>query len=183
MESLGGAGFASQRDAGPDRHWDLSRFSGLEVSIDPSQSDGKVYTLILKDEILPRDPDTGRERSTISWEFNFTGSRCRPGSHGRSSPSGPSAFFVPWDHFKPTFRGKRCDDPKSLDLSDVKGVSIMIRSFFGSQQGDFRLRIISIVATSSPDLPELAPTVASNPHEHGGVAASARASPAETRGR
>ncbi|EXJ59049.1 hypothetical protein A1O7_06480 [Cladophialophora yegresii CBS 114405] len=182
IEALGGAGFASQRDAGPDQHWDLSPFSGVEVSIDPSQSDGKLYTLILKDEILPRDPDTGRERSTISWEFNFTVSRCRPEAPSRSSPSDTSGFFVPWDRFKPTFRGKGCDDPRSLDLSDVKGVSIMIRSFFGSQQGDFRLRILTIVATSSPELPELAPAVAGNPHEHGGDATGPRPSPDETRG-
>ena len=31
----------------------------------------KRYTLILKDTLLSRDPDTGREQATISWECDF----------------------------------------------------------------------------------------------------------------
>lgn len=41
-----------------DCHWNLSSFAGVEVSINPTQSDDKVYTLILKDKLLPRSPLT-----------------------------------------------------------------------------------------------------------------------------
>ncbi|RXG42141.1 hypothetical protein VDGE_30706 [Verticillium dahliae] len=65
--ALGGAGFASQRTVG-SLDLDLSSYEGLSISI--NHSDGKKYTLTLKDEILPRRPD-GREQSTVSWEFDF----------------------------------------------------------------------------------------------------------------
>ncbi|EXJ86078.1 hypothetical protein A1O1_06447 [Capronia coronata CBS 617.96] len=142
----------------------LSPFAGVEVSIDPLQSDDHVYTLILKDQLLPRNPVNGREQSTVSWELDFAKKDCSPEGNAGS----PAAFiFIPWDHFKPTYRGKPCSDSKPLDLSDIKRISIMIRryahwslivvdeslrisSFFGSQQGDFRLRIKSIAVCSSP---------------------------------
>lgn len=33
IETLGGAGFASQRTTGDDREWDLSGFDGIEVEV------------------------------------------------------------------------------------------------------------------------------------------------------
>ncbi|EXJ68050.1 uncharacterized protein A1O5_08665 [Cladophialophora psammophila CBS 110553] len=130
IDALGGAGFASQRTTGNDQHWDLSSFAGVEVSIDPLQSDDKVYTLILKDEILPPNPVGGREQSTTSWEYDFSTSKCRPGIDSPTTASCQSVF-IPWDHFKPTFRGKPTSRLEGLDLSDIKMVSIMIRRFGG----------------------------------------------------
>lgn len=127
IDTLGGAGFASQRTESDNRCWDLSPFAGVEVSIDPSQSDDKVYTLIFKDEILPCDPVTGRERSTVSWEYNFTKSMCCPSVDHFSSTT--TSLYVPWDHFKPTYRGKPSDNHAGLDLSSLKRVSIMIRRY------------------------------------------------------
>ncbi|KAI1616938.1 CIA30-domain-containing protein [Exophiala viscosa] len=154
IDTLGGAGFASQRTLGDDRHWDLSPLDGIEVSIDPSQSDHNVYTLILKDHILPPNPDNGREQSTVSWEFDFSTSNCH-GTNRLGSASTTASIFMPWQHFKPTYRGKPCDDTKGLDLRGIKRISIMIRSFFGSQQGDFRLHLVSITAFCSPNATEL----------------------------
>ncbi len=83
-ETLGGAGFASQRTTGDDREWDLSDYAGIQLAIkkgdsmdcvalhdkvyQAEQAIEKRYTFILKDELLPPDEKTGREQSTISWE-------------------------------------------------------------------------------------------------------------------
>jgi hypothetical protein len=117
---------------GDDRRWDLASFDGLEITIDPLQSDDKVYTLILKCETLPRDPVSGREQATISWECTFS----RPEGRSDSDPTSPNAYracvFVPWSHFKPTYRGRpNGHQPESLDLSDIRRVSIMIRRCVG----------------------------------------------------
>jgi hypothetical protein len=65
ITALGGAGFASQRTTGEDRTWDLSKYSGIHLDL--GTKDGKKYTFLIKDEILPVD-EGGREQSTISYE-------------------------------------------------------------------------------------------------------------------
>ncbi|KAJ5114247.1 complex I intermediate-associated protein 30-domain-containing protein [Penicillium alfredii] len=128
VTTLGGAGFASQRTTGQQRLWDLSNYDGLELAV--NHADGKLYTITLKNEILPKRPD-GREQSTLSWEYDF-----------RSKT--PQTILIRWDDFKPTYRGKKVRDTKPLDPGNVKRVSIMIRSFFGEQQGEFSLEIVSL---------------------------------------
>ncbi|KAJ5153263.1 uncharacterized protein N7482_009741 [Penicillium canariense] len=130
ITALGGAGFASQRTTGEDRTWDLTAYDGIELVID--SADNKVYTFTLKDEILPKRPD-GRERSSVSWEFNFRA-------------EGSRTIFVKWSDFRPTYRGKNKDDAEPLDLKKIKRFGIMIRSFFGEQEGAFSLNIVSIAA-------------------------------------
>jgi hypothetical protein len=109
ITTLGGAGFASQRTV-DTKSWDLASYDGLQIKL--GKSDGKKYTLILKDEVLPKRPD-GREQSTVSWEYDFT---CQK-----------TDLFIPWGDFKPTYRGKPKSDAKSLDLEDIKRISIMMR--------------------------------------------------------
>ena len=128
IDTLGGAGFASQRSAGDDRRWDLSSFAGVELSIDPSQSNNNLYTLIFKDHTLPPNPENGREQSTVSWEYDFSKSNCHVETGADSSSA---SIFIPWDHFRPTYRGKPCSDTRCLDLSGIKRISIMIRRFAG----------------------------------------------------
>ncbi|OAG41692.1 hypothetical protein AYO21_04156 [Fonsecaea monophora] len=172
ITALGGAGFASQRTVGEDQHWNLESFAGIEVSIDLSRSDDNVYTLILKDELLPPNASDGREQATVSWEYDFSKSKCRPfpqiDSSTTTTTSSYQSVFVPWDHFKPTYRGKLVNTPKSLDLSNIKRVSIMIRSFFGSQHGDFHVRVLSLVAVavSSTKPARMPSTVAGNASGH-----------------
>ncbi|KAF7155957.1 hypothetical protein CNMCM6106_007869 [Aspergillus hiratsukae] len=129
ITTLGGAGFASQRTT-DDLSWDLSDADGLELGI--AGSDGKVYTLILKDKLLPRRPD-GRERSTISWEYNFR-------------PAEKAVVRVKLGDLRATYRGREVEDAEPLDLKNVKRISIMIRIFFGTQDGVFSLDIASIAA-------------------------------------
>ncbi|KAL4942309.1 hypothetical protein BDV06DRAFT_192538 [Aspergillus oleicola] len=134
IKTLGGAGFASQRTTS-ETTWDLSSFDGLELAIDTSKSDDKRYTLILKDEVLPKRPD-GRERSSLSWEYDF-----RP----------EEKVTVRWRDLKPTYRGKEVRDVEPLNLNKVKRVSVMMRSFFGTQEGGFKLSIESIAGWSGED--------------------------------
>jgi len=61
----------------------------------------KRYTFILKDEILPPNPDNGREQATISYEADFElPPQTIPGeAHDRQ-------VFIPWKSLNPTYRGK-----------------------------------------------------------------------------
>lgn len=126
INTLGGAGFASQRTVGDDQHWDMSAFAGIEVSIDPSQSDDKVYTLILKDHLLPPNPENGREQSTISWQSDFSQPEFRRDSESESSTA---VIFIPWNHFKPTYRGRPEMNTQGMDLGGIKRISVMIKRF------------------------------------------------------
>ncbi|EAW14971.1 CIA30 family protein [Aspergillus clavatus NRRL 1] len=134
ITALGGAGFASQRTT-DNRTWDLSGYDGLALRI--NGSDGQRYTLTLKDEVLPKRAD-GREQSTLSWEYDF-----RPSA---GIAGGEERVLVKWADLKATYRGREKEDAEPLDLSRVKRISIMIRSFFGTQEGDFELGIDSIAA-------------------------------------
>lgn len=113
ITALGGAGFASQRS--PDLQcWDLTGYEGLRLAIE--HGDGKKYTLIVKDEILPTRPD-GREQSTVSWEYNFPGTGAE--------------LDIRWLDLKPTYRGRPKPDAKPLDLGNIKRISIMMRRSVG----------------------------------------------------
>ncbi|KAK2626849.1 hypothetical protein QTJ16_004024 [Diplocarpon rosae] len=136
IQTLGGAGFASQRTSGEDRNWDLSKYDGLELDI--AKSDEKQYTLTLKDELLPKSPN-GREQSTVSWEYDF------------KVDSDGGKVLIHWDDFKATYRGREKKDAQPLDLQHVKRISFMMRSFFGTQEGDFSLSITSVAAFSKHD--------------------------------
>ncbi|KAE8453692.1 hypothetical protein EG329_009203 [Mollisiaceae sp. DMI_Dod_QoI] len=131
IETLGGAGFASQRTTGEDRSWDLSKYDG--ILLDTEKADGKQYTLTLKDELLPKSPN-GREQSTVSWEYDF-----------KANQEGEKVY-IQWEDMKPTYRGREKKDAKPLDLKNIKRMSLMMRSFFGTQQGDFSMSIRSISA-------------------------------------
>ncbi|CCF43335.1 complex I intermediate-associated protein 30 [Colletotrichum higginsianum] len=131
ITALGGAGFASQRTLGT-LHLDLSQFDGLVLKV--LQSDSKKYTLTIKDEILPPRED-GRDQSTISWEYDFV--------------PGTGEVKISWDDFKPTYRGRPKPDAELLDVSNIKRISFMMRSFFGTQEGDFSLTVAYLAAFSN----------------------------------
>ncbi|KAE8153118.1 complex I intermediate-associated protein 30-domain-containing protein [Aspergillus avenaceus] len=130
ITTLGGAGFASQRTKSEKRKWNLSSYDGIELNI--AGGDGKLYTLNIKDEIAPKRPD-GRQESALVWEYDFRA-------------DGAKKVYIKWDDLRPTYRGKEQGNVRPLDLKKVKQVSIMIRSFFGKQEGEFQLDIVSISA-------------------------------------
>lgn len=120
IKTLGGAGFASQRTTGEDREWDLSDYKGIQICI--QKGDKKRYTFNLKDELLPKDPETGREQSSISYEVDFElPPQAEPGhSYDRN-------VFIPWSAFNATYRGRPKKDAKPIDLKKIKRMSIMMR--------------------------------------------------------
>ncbi|KAL3962657.1 hypothetical protein ACCO45_004180 [Purpureocillium lilacinum] len=130
--ALGGAGFASQHSIG-DLSLDLRDYEGIIVAIaGPDHADGKRYALTLKDN-LPPPRDDGREQSGVSWEAEFVAKK-------------PGDVKLRWEDFKPTYRGKPKHDAEPLNLGDIKRVGLMMRSFFGQQEGDFSLHLHGIVA-------------------------------------
>ncbi|KZF26423.1 CIA30-domain-containing protein [Xylona heveae TC161] len=141
IETLGGAGFASQRTTSTDKTWDVSTYNGVLLEID--QADEKSYTFILKDNLLPQNPSNGREQATISYEYDFVPSQNQ--SHQTGSPT---TIYIPWNKLKPTYRGKEKKDAEPINLKNIKRFSIMMRSFFGTQHGPFNLSIRSISAIS-----------------------------------
>jgi hypothetical protein len=112
IKTLGGAGFASQRTTGENRNWNLSSYDGIQLDV--AKSDGKQYTLILKDQLLPKSPN-GREHSTISWEYDF-----------KAMQDGEK-IFLNWDELNATYRGRKVDDPAPLDIKNIKRISLMMR--------------------------------------------------------
>ncbi|KPM38716.1 hypothetical protein AK830_g7841 [Neonectria ditissima] len=130
-DSLGGAGFASQRTKG-SLDWDLAEWDGLLLSV--ALSDGKLYTLTVKDVLPENDTD-----SSLLYERNFT----LPAGAGEG-------VKLSWSGFVPTLRGRTQPDAKPLDTSSIKRLSIMMRSYFGEQEGLFNLTLNSIGAFRSP---------------------------------
>lgn len=86
--------------------------------MDVLRSDGKQYTFILKDELLPKSPN-GREQSTVSWEYDFK----------LEGDDGKGKVFIKWDDLKPTYRGREKKDARPLDLKDIKSFSLMMRRY------------------------------------------------------
>ena len=95
----------------------MAEYQGL--SIRTIGGDNKKYTINLKNDILPKRPD-GRERSTVSWEFDFEGSE--------------ADIVIPWHEFRPTYRGKPKPDAKPLDPKNILRISIMCRRFVANNQ-------------------------------------------------
>ncbi|PYH32239.1 CIA30 family protein [Aspergillus neoniger CBS 115656] len=126
IKTLGGAGFASQHTASTTELWDLSSYAGLELSV--PKSDGHTYTLNLRDELQDPRPD-GRQRSGLVWEAKF------------KVEKGQKKVKLGWREFRPTYRGREVHMGRPLVLAGVKQFGIMIRSFFGEQEGDFELEI------------------------------------------
>lgn len=87
----------------------------------------KRYTFILKDELLSKNPENGREQATISYEYDFEASTAP--QTGEKSTS----VFIPWSNLTPTYRGKEKKDAAPIDLTSVKRISIMMRRLATAQ--------------------------------------------------
>ncbi|TKA65564.1 hypothetical protein B0A55_10434 [Friedmanniomyces simplex] len=142
IKTLGGAGFASQKTTGD---WDLSKYVGIRLDVE--KGDKKRYTFILKDKLLPPNPENGREQATISYEadFDLPAQTIPGGAHNRT-------VTIPFASLNPTYRGKLQKDAPALDTKNIKQISLMMRSFFGTQEGDFSLTLDSI--TAIPKIPK-----------------------------
>ncbi|KAG8792929.1 hypothetical protein FRC12_004445 [Ceratobasidium sp. 428] len=138
--ALGGAGFASQRYQFPGGplHVPSPEYAGMRIELDPttcSHHTPKEFTFILATTPITRRPD-GRANSRTNWEATFTNSQ--------------SSFDLPFDAFKATYRGRPVEPAPVLDTTNVFDVSVMCRSGFGAQAGEFELGILSIEAIIPP---------------------------------
>ncbi|CAN8098478.1 unnamed protein product [Discula destructiva] len=145
IKTLGGAGFASQRTVDGLPAWDLSGYDALVLHV--ARGDANKYTVTLKDEVLPRRPD-GREQSTVSWEYDFVvgGAEKEEEAGGTAAESSGRKLVIPFADFEPTYRGRAKPDAEPLDLKNVQRISFMMRSFFGTQEGDFSIVFKSVSA-------------------------------------
>ncbi|KAK1074630.1 hypothetical protein LTR12_011961 [Friedmanniomyces endolithicus] len=111
------------------------------------RSNTTLPTVILKDKLLPPDPENGREQATISYEADFElPSQTIPGdTHNRT-------VIIPFASLNATYRGKLQKDAPDLDTKNIKQISLMMRSFFGTQEGDFSLTLESL--TAIPEIPK-----------------------------
>ncbi|KOS22729.1 Uncharacterized protein ESCO_003766 [Escovopsis weberi] len=132
--TLGGAGFASQHTRAP-LALDLSRYhAGVCVSV--VRADAKRYALTLRDRQGPDD--------AVSWEADFVVGGGGGNGNGSSSVRD---VRLPWSAFEATYRGRRCGNAgRPLDVASIRRVGIMMRSFFGEQEGDFDIEIAAISA-------------------------------------
>lgn len=155
IKTLGGAGFASQfspenddkkdslvgrvgndEDSNSAQAWDLSAYDGIEISI--VQGDEKVYTLILRDHEIAEKREDGREHAAINWETEL------------QAPTGGGTAFKAWKDFNAFYRGKERKDVGTLKTEHLRRIGIMMRSYFGTQEGEFRLILKSISARKEP---------------------------------
>ncbi|KAJ4138711.1 hypothetical protein NW768_002570 [Fusarium equiseti] len=133
-ETLGGSGFASQRTIDGLPVTDLTGYDRLLLEI--PYSDGKIYTINI------RDSDDQKDGSTLNWAYDFQ----IPATKVSEGLVELTQVVIYFKDLVPTVRGTRQKEAKSLDLSNIVGASIMIRSFETVQQGDFELRIKSVTA-------------------------------------
>ena len=106
------------------------------------EGDGKVYTLILKDEKAAGKREDGREKAGMNWEVDFMVGRKEAsggaGIEGREKGEKESAvvdddvgttttIWVPWEDFKATYRGKEKEDAGELKRGEVRKVGFMMR--------------------------------------------------------
>jgi hypothetical protein len=103
---------------------------------------GKRYTLTVSNEIATKRPD-GRDFSTLVYEYSFD----TPHTGDRSMQK-----YVEWKDFEPMYRGRKPDDDvPGLDISRIRRWSIMVRSFFEVQEGEFRLGLRCVCGYSDRD--------------------------------
>lgn len=82
----------------------------------------KRYTFTIKDELLPKDPDSGREQSTISYEYDFVVGEKESERHRDGTK-----IFIPWSELKATYRGKEKKEAPKLDLKAIRRFSLLMR--------------------------------------------------------
>ncbi|GAA5873107.1 hypothetical protein JCM1840_005571 [Sporobolomyces johnsonii] len=175
IETLGGAGFASQS----------TTFSPSRLSISPATHAGLILTflvppappsssvsparphafvLTLKNEQPALRPD-GRRESVTSYEFEVDLDQYREdddhpevvsdeekeiGQDEKGTAAGGRRVSVlaRWDEFTPTYRGRPQRDAKPLDPTRIYELGFMCRSNFARQAGDFCFRIVSLEAAA-----------------------------------
>ncbi|KAK1927967.1 complex I intermediate-associated protein 30-domain-containing protein [Papiliotrema laurentii] len=154
IDTLGGAGFASQRYRFGPEPLRLPRldYKGISLVVRPDQPDvvaptghsANTFTLVLKQNLSTRPPSRPKtppqpDPASLSYEASFTPSR---------SVDNSQTITLDFEQFKPTYRGREVgkDDPKYEPLrpETIYELSLMCRSDFGGQKGKFSLIVEEI---------------------------------------
>ena len=92
------------------------------------EGDGKIYTLILKDEEAAGGKrEDGRERAGVNWEVDFKLGGEDGDGDGDEVGEGGAKIWIPWEEFKATFRGKEKEDAGALKRGQVRRIGLMMR--------------------------------------------------------
>nr|ODN93267.1 hypothetical protein L203_00538 [Cryptococcus depauperatus CBS 7841] len=160
IKTLGGAGFASQvfRYSPHPVHFPRTKYAGIVISAMPDPlnfckdtNQPSEFTVVIKTSptspILHHLKTSGSPRAAqLVYESRFI---LNKGDKTGMIPSEEN-FYLPWNDFKATYRGREInpEEPRwaPLDTSSIYEVSLMCRSNFGKQEGDFGLIITGISA-------------------------------------
>lgn len=160
------------------QRWDVSAYDGLRLKVLRAGGDGKKYTLTLKDEAVPKRPD-GRDQSTISWEYDFVSPKegdggsgdqvlyipwgdFKPTYRGKPKPDAPGldlanvrrislmmrryvAFTPPIFELLP----RHCSLAIHASHGRPAWLIVLHSSFFGQQEGAFRLEVAYMAAVKN----------------------------------
>ncbi|KAH8916186.1 CIA30-domain-containing protein [Atractiella rhizophila] len=142
--TLGGAGFASQSHTF-EKALDLSPYTrGFRLRLKRSARLEALtaFTLNLKDTRPAKGPD-GRTESSVVHEYAFDVKKDL-----KIKPGEERDLIVPWNSFKETYRGREVPKNGRLGLrrQHIVEISIMCRSNFNKQHGDFELDWIGLTA-------------------------------------
>ena len=93
------------------------------------EGDGKVYTLILKDEEAAGKREDGREKAGVNWEVDITVGDGDEEEKGEKEVGGGEGtkVWVPWEEFTATYRGKEKTDAGELRKGQVRRIGLMMR--------------------------------------------------------
>ncbi|WWD18069.1 hypothetical protein CI109_102516 [Kwoniella shandongensis] len=167
IKTLGGAGFASQvyRYGPTPLHLPRTEYTGISLSVlpDPSiaatldHSSPTEFTLVLKTSPtshIPKHPKVpGPPRAAqLSYEASFELPKTNTYTYDEKSWSATTIkiteVIFDWNDFKATYRGREVKPGEEryvpLDTTGVYEISLMCRSGFGKQEGEFGLIVKSI---------------------------------------
>ena len=148
IDTLGGAGFASQRHIfGPlPLHLPALSYRGISLSIAPDATSttptAHTFTLVLKTTFNPIPPPhhpktpPSPEPAALSYEASF------------AQPDGHKSVNIRFGDFKAMYRGKEVgrDDSiyQPLHSEKIYEMSLMCRSGFGQQKGEFGVVVLGV---------------------------------------
>lgn len=140
-------------------HLPRLQYNGIYINVVPDTTQSATvdkpdapsdFTIVLKTNLRSKPPSPPKttpspDPASLSYEANFTAPS--PSSHVAGSPQ-PKTFSFGWDDFKAVYRGREIDrnDPRYevFDPGAIYEFSLMCRSGFGKQEGDFGVVVLEV---------------------------------------
>ncbi|RPA79701.1 NADH:ubiquinone oxidoreductase complex I intermediate-associated protein 30 [Ascobolus immersus RN42] len=147
-QTLGGAGFTSLITPSPI---DLNLYDadGLYLNILRVEG-GMMYSFVIKNAIPEETSDEQREAQRLRYgekEGKKGNGRSTVSFEARFLPTKTGQMRIGWECFKPYYRGRKVEptperpEVPKMDLVNVRRMGIMVRSFFGKQDGSFVVEV------------------------------------------